>query len=72
MKIVMAEIEARIDKGEKLSRAESSVVMRHLNKTHFNRMDYPIKIESWLLNLLEAQARTRAKIRLNTDYSKIN
>ena len=68
----MAEIEARIDKGEKLSKIESSVIMRHLNKTHFNRMDYPVEIKPWLLNLLEVQARTRAKIRLNTDYSKIN
>ena len=71
MKIVMAEIEARIDKGEKLSKRESGKIMRYLNKIHLNRLDFPVDIELGKIDIFEAQARTRAKIRLNTDYSKI-
>ena len=71
MKIDMLEIEARIDRGERLSKSESKRIMRYLNKEHLNRMDYPVDIELNQLDIFEAQARTRAKIRLNTDYSKI-
>ena len=71
MRIDMLDIEARIDRGEKLSKAESSKIMRYLNKEHLNRMDYPVDIELEKLDIFESQAQTRAKIRLNTDYSKI-
>lgn len=68
MKIDMLEIEKRIDRGEKLSKRESGKIMRYLNKKHLNRMDFPVKISPERLGLLEAQARTRAKITMNTDY----
>ena len=71
MSIDMLDIEARIDRGEKLSRSESGKIMRYLNERHFNRMDTPSNVRHNREEILKAQARTRAKVRLNTDYNKI-
>lgn len=70
MKIDLIGIEKRIVNGEKLSRKESKEIMRYLNGIHLNRMDYPVDIDLGQIAVFEAQARTRAFVRLNTDYSK--